>query len=133
MSYHQTIALGNLGKDPELRYTQSGQAVCGFSLAVSERWTDRETQERKERTTWYNVSVWGPQAETCNTYLKKGRQVLVIGTVEARPYTDRSGQAAASLDLRARDVRFIGGGRDDQQGVQYDDSAPQENMTDIPF
>src|SRR5574341_2176592 len=108
MTYHQTIAIGNLGKDPELRYTQSGQAVCGFSLAVTERWTDRSTQERKEKTTGYNVSVWGAQAETCNTYLKKGQMAMVIGTVEARAYTDKSGQAAASLDLRARDVRFLG-------------------------
>jgi single-strand DNA-binding protein len=133
MTWHQTVAVGHLGKDPELRYTQSGQAVCGFSVAVTERWSDRNTNEQKEKTTWYNVSVWGTQAETCNTYLKKGRLVMVIGTVEARAYTDKSGQPAASLDLRARDVRFLGGREDREPGVQYDDSAPQENMTDIPF
>lgn len=134
MTYHQTLAIGNLGRDPELRYMPSGQAVCGFSLAVTERWTDRNSQERKEKTTWYNVSVFGPQAESCNTYLKKGQMAMVIGTVEARAYTDKAGQPAASLDLRARDVRFLGSRADREGGEgQYDDSAPQENMTDIPF
>jgi single-strand DNA-binding protein len=136
MSYHQTLVVGNLGRDPELQYhPQTGQAWCRFSIAVTERWTDRNTQEKKEKTTWYNVSIWGPQAENVNAYLKKGSQALVIGTVEARLYTNNAGQPAVSLDLRARDVRFLGGrgDREGVEGVQYDDSAPQENVSDIPF
>jgi len=74
MSWHQTIIVGNLGGDPELRYMQNGRAVCNFSVAVSERWRDRQTNEQQERTTWYRVAVWGPQAENCNTYLAKGRR-----------------------------------------------------------
>ena len=118
MSWHQTIIVGNLGGDPELRYLQSGRAVCNFSVAVSERWRDRNTNEQQERTTWYRVAAWGPLGETCNQYLARGRQVMVIGNVQARGYINNNGEAAASLDLTARDVRFLGGRGDggDQGG-----------------
>lgn len=118
MTWHQTIIVGNLGGDPELRYLQSGQAVCNFSVAVSERWRDRNSGEQRERTTWYRVAAWGPLAETCNSYLAKGRQVMVTGNVSARGYINNNGEAAASLDLTARDVRFLGnrGGEQDQYG-----------------
>ncbi len=118
MTWHQTIIVGNLGGDPELRYLQSGRAVCNFSVAVSERWRDRQSDEQRERTTWYRVAVWGNQAETCNTYLSRGRKVMVIGNVSARGYINNNGEAAASLDLTARDVRFLGS-RDEQQGGSW--------------
>lgn len=151
MSWHQTIIVGNLGGDPELRYLQSGRAVCNFSVAVSERWRDRQSNEQQERTTWYRVAVWGAQAENCNTYLAKGRQVLVIGNVSARAYINNSGEAAASLDMTARSVQFLAGGRDggDSQsgggqrgggrgGYRGDDRAsnyaePPSTIDDIPF
>lgn len=109
MTWHQTIVVGNLGGDPELRYMQDGQAVCNFSVAASERWRDRQSGEQRERTTWYRVSVWGGQAESCNTYLSRGSQVMVIGNVTARGYINNNGEAAASLNLTARNVRFLGG------------------------
>lgn len=118
MSWHQTIIVGNLGGDPELRYMQNGRAVCNFSVAVSERWRDRQSNDQQERTTWYRVAVWGAQAENCNTYLAKGRQVLVIGNVAARGYMNNNGEAAASLDLTARSVQFLGGGNRDGEGIQ---------------
>lgn len=130
MSWQQTIIVGNLGRDPEMRYLQSGIGVCSFSVAVSESWTDRATDERKEKTTWYKVSAWGPLAETCNKFLSKGRQVMVVGTVEARGYTNNAGEAAASLELRARDVRFLGP-REAGQGDDY--GAPPSDVGDIPF
>ena len=115
-TWHQTVVIGNLGGDPELRYMQSGDAVCNFSVAVSERWRDRQSGEQRERTTWYRVSVWGQQAENCNTYLSRGSRVLVTGTVNARGYVNNNGEAAASLDLRARDVRFMSSRSDGDQG-----------------
>lgn len=136
MAYQQVIIVGNLGRDPEIRYTQTGQAVCGFSVAVNEVWNDRQTNERKEKTTWFRVSVWGPQAETCSRYLAKGRQVMIIGTVEARAYMDQGGQPQATLELRARDVRFLGGqGGPGQQGGEYEEfgSSGGNDMGDIPF
>jgi single-strand DNA-binding protein len=140
MTWHQTIIVGNLGRDPELRYLPSGVPVCDFSVAVSESWTDRNTNERREKTTWYRVSAWRQLGETCAQYLSKGRQVMVVGTVEARGYVNNAGEAAASLDLTARDVRFLGNRHD----RDYDDSgsyggrsdfAPpaDENIDDIPF
>ncbi len=137
MTWHQTIIVGNLGSDPELRYLQSGAAVCSFSVAVNENWTDRQTNERRDKTTWYRVSTWNQLAETCNQYLARGRQVMVVGTVEARGYVNNAGEAAASLELRARDVRFLGGrdgmgsGRDDYN--DYPQEQPPQDMNDIPF
>ncbi len=148
MSWHQTIIVGNLGRDPELRYLQSGTAVCNLNVAVSESWNDRQSGERREKTTWYRVAVWGAQAETCNQYLSRGRQVLVVGTVSARGYTNNAGEAAASLDMRAQNVRFIGGRQDDAGGGQQaprqrgggggdernDDFAPPpSDVGEIPF
>ncbi len=118
MGWHQTVIIGNLGGDPELRYLQSGQAVCNFSVAVSERWRDRQSGEQRERTTWYRVAAWGPLGETCNQYLARGRQVMVAGNVRARGYINNNGEAAASLDLTARDVQFLGGRGDDGGGQQ---------------
>lgn len=109
MTWHQTIVVGNLGGDPELRYLQSGQAVCNMSVAVNERWRDRNSNEQRERTTWYRVAAWGALGETCNQYLSRGSQVMVIGNVQARGYINNNGEAAASLDLNAREVRFLGG------------------------
>lgn len=138
MSWHQTIIVGNLGRDPEMRYLPSGIAVCDFSVAVSESWTDRNSNERKEKTTWYRVSAWGPLGETCSRFLAKGRQVMVVGTVEARAYMDKSNQPMATLELRARDVRFLGnkeGGQGQGQGNRdYNDFAPPpDDVGDIPF
>lgn len=142
MSWHQTIIVGNLGGDPELRYLQSGSAVCNFSVAVTESWRDRQTNENREKTTWYRVSVWGGQAESCNTYLSKGSQVMVVGNVSARGYMNNNGEAAASLDLTARNVRFLSGGGntgsssndsdyDDDRASNYSD--PPSTVDDIPF
>lgn len=136
MAWHQTIVVGNVGRDPELKYLQSGIAVCDFSVAVSESWNDANTNEKREKTTWYRVNAWGRLGEICNQYVQKGRQVMVVGTVEARAYLDKAGQPAASLELRARDVRFLGNRQDREggDGGEYNDygNAPS-NTDDIPF
>lgn len=124
MSWHQTIIVGHLGGNPELKYMQNGNAVCNFSVAVSESWRDKNTNENRERTTWYRVAVWGPQAEHCNTYLGKGSQVMVIGNVSARGYMS-NGEAKASLDLRANSVRFLSKSENNNQPLQADgDNIP---------
>lgn len=110
MSYQQTVVVGNIGADPVLRYLENGRAVCNFSVAVTERWKDRQSNEPQERTTWYRIAAWGQLAETCNTYLSKGRQVMAVGNVVARAYTDKNGEPAASLDLTAQRVIFLGNG-----------------------
>ncbi len=106
--YQQIILVGNLGQDPEMRYTPSGVPVTSFSLAVNRVWTGQDGQ-RQEKTTWFRVTAWQREAELASQYLSKGRQVLVIGEMEeARPWTDRDGNRRASLEVRARTIRFIG-------------------------
>lgn len=133
MTWHQTIIVGNLGQDPEMRYLQDGTSVCSFSVAVSERWTDRRSGERRERTTWYRVSAWRELGETCNRFLSKGRQVMVIGRVSARAYTNREGEVAASLDMQAREVRFLGGDRANRDATDsYGQSGGQKRESFAP-
>lgn len=106
--YQQIILIGNLGSDPEMRYTPSGVAVASFSLAVNRSWTGADG-ERKDKSTWFRISVWNKQAETVTQYLSKGRQVMVVGEVEeARVFTDRDGNPRASLEVKATSVKFLG-------------------------
>jgi single-strand DNA-binding protein len=114
--YQKVVIVGNLGGDPELRYTPQGDAVTSFSVATNRRWTGRDGQPGEE-TAWFRVSVWGKQAEACNQYLSKGRQVLVEGrltpdraTGGPRIWTGSDGQSRASYELRAIIVQFLGGG-----------------------
>lgn len=106
---NKAILIGNLGKDPEVRFTPSGRAVAKFSIATSERWTDQQGQ-KQERTEWHNIVVWGKQAETCGQYLAKGRQVFVEGRISNRSYDDKDGNKRYITEIIARDVRFLGGG-----------------------
>ncbi|HQL39244.1 MAG TPA: single-stranded DNA-binding protein, partial [Anaerolineaceae bacterium] len=84
MSYHTIIVVGRLGRDPEMRYSPSGYAVTSFNIATDRQYTDSSGQRQKD-TIWFRVSVWGKQAESCNTYLKKGKMVLVEGRLQADP------------------------------------------------
>jgi len=109
------MIMGNLGRDPELRYTPAGQAVTNFSLATNEVWTDGAGQ-RQERTLWWRISIFGKQAEICNEYLQKGRLVFVEGRLSADPETGgprlwngQDGTVRASFEVTAFIVRFIGG------------------------
>ena len=136
MTWHQTVAVGNLGGDPDLKYMQSGDAVCNFSVAVSEKWNDKRSGEQKESTTWYRVAVWGAQAEACNKYLRKGSKVLVVGEASVRAYTNNQGEAAASLDLKARNVRFLDSASDRPAAQAASDFPAPRSVTDvgeIPF
>lgn len=137
-SFEQTIIIGNVGRDPELRYTQGGVPVCDFSVAVTARWKDSNSNEQRERTTWYRVTAWRGLGEVCNKYVKKGMSVMVTGTAAASAYLGQDGQPRASLDLTARDVQFLtraeDGGSGGSSGGNYDDySPPPQDMDDIPF
>lgn len=129
--FQKIIIAGNLGGDPELRYTPEGQAVTNFSVATNRRWTGADGQPAEE-VTWFRVSVWGKQAEACNQYLSKGRQVLVEGQLSPdksgnpRIWTDNSNQARASYDLRAYRVQFLGGQQ--AQGPQGADTSSAQGQ-----
>ena len=106
--YQKVVIVGHLGKDPEMRYTAGGAPVVNFPVATNRRWTDNEGNSQEE-TTWFRVSVWGRQAETCNQYLEKGRLVLVEGEIRTRQYDDPQGVTRYSWDLNANSVKFLGG------------------------
>ncbi|GBD26050.1 Single-stranded DNA-binding protein [bacterium HR30] len=106
---NKVILIGNLGRDPEVRFTPNGQAVARFSVATTEKWRDQQGQ-LQERTEWHNVVVWGKQAETCGQYLAKGRQVYVEGRLQTRSYDDKEGVKRQVTEVVAQTVRFLGGG-----------------------
>ena len=140
MSLNRVLIIGNLGRDPEVRFTPSGKAVGRFPVATSDVWTDNEGQ-RQERTEWHNVVVWGKQAETCGQYLAKGRQVFVEGAVRTRQYDDKDGNKRYITEIIAQRVQFLGGrgesgGRAAHPGGATDDAPPpvaSAEDDDIPF
>jgi single-strand DNA-binding protein len=127
--YAKTVIVGHLGRDPEMRYTPSGVPVTSFTVATNRRWTDQNGQ-LQERTTWFRVTAWRRLAELCNQYLAKGRMVLVEGDVEASAWTSQEGEPRASLELTARNVRFLGG-RDMIAAVPGDRSAEEDEPSSI--
>jgi single-strand DNA-binding protein len=109
MSVNKVILIGNLGRDPEIRYLPSGQSVASFTLATSDSYTDR-AGSRQERTDWHNVVVFGKQAELCGQYLKKGRQVYVEGRISTRSYEAKDGSGKRTrTEIIAQRVQFLGG------------------------
>jgi single-strand DNA-binding protein len=114
-SYNRIVVMGNLGQDPEVKYTQGGQAVCQLSIAVNEQWTDKDGN-RQEKVQWFRVAVWGKQAETCGQYLAKGRTALVEGRMGSRKYQDKDGNEREAWEITADRVVFVGGQGEDRGG-----------------
>jgi single-strand DNA-binding protein len=135
-SLNRAILLGNLGKDPELRATQDGAQVCNFPIATTEKFKD-SMGNIKEKTEWHKIVVWGKQAEICKQYLAKGRSVLIEGKIQTRQWEDDSGQKRYSTEIRAENVRFVGGSRSeksDQTPIAPEIEVFSEtNFDSIPF
>jgi single-strand DNA-binding protein len=112
---NKAILIGNLGRDPELKYTQNGQPVANFTLATSENWTDK-SGEKVERTEWHRVVAWGKTGELCAQYLAKGRSVYVEGRIQTREWEDKEGQKRYTTEVVAQTVQFLGGPRGDGGG-----------------
>ena len=140
--YHKVIIVGNLGRDPEMRYTPDGTPVTNFSVATNRRWTNQDGSQGEE-TVWFRVSAWRRLAETCNQYLTKGRQVFVEGIMRPdsetggpRIWTGNDGQPRASFEIVAHTVRFLGG-RGDQAGAgppsDIEEPAGMMEADDIPY
>ncbi len=106
-SFNKIVIVGYLGRDPQLRYTPQGTAVCDFSVATTEKRKDR-AGEPQDVTTWFRVTAWGRQAEVANEFLAKGRQVYVEGRLRLEPYIDREGNQRSSLEVNATDIHFLG-------------------------
>ena len=106
-SFNKITIVGYLGRDPEIRYTPSGEAVCNFSVATTERRKDAGG-EFQDLTTWFKITVWRRQAEIANQYLSKGKQVYVEGRLRQTEYTDRDGNRRTALEVTASDIQFLG-------------------------
>ena len=126
--YQQITIIGNLGQDPEMKYLPDGRPVTNFSVATNRRWKNNDGSEGEE-VTWFRVACFGKLAETTNQYLEKGRQVMVVGRVKANAYIDREGEARASLDLIAAEVKFLGNGNGQHEAAP----ATEQEEENIPF
>ncbi len=115
MSVNKVILVGNLGKDPELRYTPSGTAVATFSLATTERYKDRDGQ-RQEKTEWHNIVAWRQLAEICGKFLHKGKQVYIEGKIQTRSYDDRDGNKRYITEIVVDQMQMLGSKDDGQRG-----------------
>ncbi|OGQ36776.1 MAG: single-stranded DNA-binding protein [Deltaproteobacteria bacterium RIFCSPHIGHO2_12_FULL_43_9] len=126
---NKVIVLGNLGANPEVRFTPSGSAVSNFTVATSESWNDKGG-ERKERTEWHKVVVWGKLAELCGEYLAKGRQVYLEGRLQTRSWDDKEGVKRYTTEIVAQTVQFLGGPREKWDNKEF--SKPQATENDEP-
>ena len=146
-SVNKVILVGNLGRDAELKYTPSGAAVSNFSIATSESWKDKNSGERKEKTEWHRIVLWGKTAENLSQYLLKGKQIYVEGRLETRQWEDKEGQKRSTTEVRVGpgDRLVLLGSRDDggsRRSGTGSESAPSDpgpsqgsELTDddIPF
>ncbi|HKW88839.1 MAG TPA: single-stranded DNA-binding protein [Candidatus Acidoferrales bacterium] len=150
MSVNKAILVGRLGRDPETRYTGSGQAVANFTLATDSTYKDR-AGERQKRTEWHRIVAWGKLAEICQQYLKKGSQVYIEGRLQTREWEDKSGQKRSTTEIVASDMRMLGSRADSaaaagaaaggSRAAEFDapapdDAGPQDSAIsdeDIPF
>lgn len=117
-SVNKVIILGHVGKDPEMRYTQFGDAVCSLTVATSETWKDKATGEKKEATEWHRISFFGRLAEVAGEYLKKGSQVYIEGSIHTRKWTDKDGQDRYTTEIRGGEMKMLGkkkGGSDSRE------------------
>ena len=128
MSFNKIILVGNLGRDPELRYTPQGTPVCSFSMATNERRKDK-SGEMQDQTTWFRVTLWGRQAETASQYLTKGRPVYIEGRLRVEEWTDRDGKPRHTLEVHATDMQFIGGGARGEDAAESGEVAVQRSST----
>lgn len=108
---NKAILVGNLGRDPEVRYTANGGAVANITIATSEQWRDKQTGEQQERTEWHRVVLFGRLGEIAGEYLKKGQQVYIEGRIQTRKWQDQSGQDRYTTEIVANDMQMLGGGR----------------------
>jgi len=138
---NKVILIGNLGKDPEVRYTPNGQAVANFTVATNENWTDKQGQ-KQERTEWHRIVVWGKAAENCGEYLSKGRQVYIEGRLQTREWTNKEGVKQYTTEVVANPVGGViflqggdrGSGRGAKSGAAPSDDfgAPPPGLDEAP-
>ena len=136
---NKAIILGNLGQDPEVRYSQGGKALCNLSIATSEKWKDKDSGEEKEKTEWHRIVAFGRMAEVMGEHLHKGSQVYIEGKIQTRKWQDRDGNDRYTTEIVANDMQMLGsrqGGNPQSGGAQQNrqEEQPQEDFDDdVPF
>ena len=125
-SINKVILVGNLGKDPEMRYMPNGNAVANLTLATTESWKDKQSGERKEHTEWHNLTVFGRLGEMCGEYLKKGAKIYVEGRLKTDKWQDQSGQARYTTKITVSEIQMMDS-RNQQGGQAFQSNAPQQN------
>ncbi len=137
---NKATIIGNLGSDPEMKFTASGQAVANFSVATNESWTGKDGQ-KNERTEWHRIVAWGKLAEICGQYLSKGSPVYIEGSIRTRSWEDKEGNTKYTTEIHAREIEFLSGSRETSGGEDQSRNeggqpieVPENNMDDdIPF
>ncbi len=144
-SVNKVILIGNLGSDPEVKYTPSGAAVANFNIATNENWTNKDGK-KEERTEWHKIVVWSKLAELCGEYLSKGRTVYVEGRLQTREWNDKDGNKRYTTEIVAQNITFLGGNQGGERsnrqpaaaaaasgGSRVQEATPVEVDDDIPF
>lgn len=129
---NKVILIGRLGRDPETRYMPNGEAVCNFSVATSEKYTDKNGQ-RQEATEWHNVTMYRKLAEIAGQYLKQGSQVYIEGKIKSRKYTDKNGVERTAYDIIANELKMLGGNAQTPAQKPQQAQAQDEISDDVPF
>jgi len=143
-SVNKVILLGRLGRDIELRYTPGGDAVGNCTMATSETWKDKNSGDRKEKTEWHKLVIWGKRAEGLQEYLRKGTQVYIEGRLQTRQWDDKDGNKRSTTEVKVESLEFIGGRggggsenesrtSDQEQQVPSPEGPPELTEDDIPF
>ena len=133
MSYNKVVIIGNLGRDPELRYTPNGTPVCTFSIATNERRKDRNG-EYQDHVTWFRITLWQRRAEAASQYLSKGLPVYIEGRLRVEEYVDRDGKQRHSLEVEATEMQFLSGRQErGEASSQQSHNEPDLSEEDIPF
>jgi single-strand DNA-binding protein len=142
---NKVILIGHLGRDPEVRYTPDGTAVANFTMATSEKWKDKGTGEKKERTEWHRIVAWRRLGEICGEYLSKGRQVYIEGSLQTREWQDQDGNKRWTTEIVAQNMQMLGSrdqaesfsGRDtfsgQHPGTEHGPATKEPTEDDIPF
>ena len=133
MSLNKVILIGHSGRDPETRYMTNGDAVCNFSVATSESWTDRNSGQRQERTEWHNIVLYRKLAEIAAQYLKKGSQVYLEGKIQSRKYTDKQGAERTAYDIVCSEMKMLGNRADGAEKQNTPPLPPAQQQTAAPM
>jgi len=129
---NKVILIGNLGRDPEVRYTPNGVAIANFSIATSEEWKDKDTGEKQERTEWHRIVAWRRLGEICGEYLHKGSQVYIEGRLQTREWEDRDGNKRYTTEIVAQNMQMLGRPSREGKAESQEERYPTEDPISIP-